>query len=130
MLAADGDIALVTANHHLLTGVHRLAVFIQPQHHIGFAPTVTDGFQFHQLIGPGQQILAAGKQLTEKIGTQAVAQYGNVQLVHHITQLLNLRLGQELAFIQQYTMHRLLLMLLLNHGVQHRVVVIELGLRG
>ena len=95
MLAADGDIALVTAYHHLFAGMHRFAILVQSQHHIGFAPAVTDGFQFHQLIGPGQQILATGKQLTEKIGAQAVTQYRNVQLVHHIAQLLNLRFGQN-----------------------------------
>ncbi|MNE10693.1 hypothetical protein D3C80_1034130 [compost metagenome] len=128
MFAADGDVAFVTANHHLFTGMHRLPALIKSQHHIRLAPAVANGFQLHQLVCPGQQILTANKQFPQEVGTQTVTQHRNIQLIDNIAQLLDLLFRQELAFIKQNAVHRLLLMFLRNHRKKHRVIIIQLCL--
>ncbi|MNE32614.1 hypothetical protein D3C80_1262340 [compost metagenome] len=89
---------------------------------------MADSFQLYQFVCPGQQVLAANEQFPQKVGTQAITQNRNIQLVDDITQLLNLLFRQELTFIQQHAMYRLLLMFLCNHRIEHRLIIIELRL--
>ncbi|MNP72550.1 hypothetical protein D3C76_1691270 [compost metagenome] len=50
-------------------------------------------------------------------------------MVDHLAKFFNLLFGQKLALIHQHAMHGLLLMLLINHGVQLSGAIIKLCLR-
>ena len=50
MLTTHGDIAFITANHHLFAFCIRFTSLIQAQHHTRFTAAETDGFQFNQFI--------------------------------------------------------------------------------
>ena len=63
---------------------------------------MADGLDLLQFVGPGQQVLAAFEQLAAEIGAQAVAQHRDAQRIHHFAQLPDLRLAQELRFIDQH----------------------------
>src|SRR5690606_35648915 len=57
--AADREVALVAADFDLRPLVGRTPVFVHAHGHRGLAAAVADGLDLDQLVGPGQQVLAA-----------------------------------------------------------------------
>src|SRR5690606_17679134 len=72
--AADRDVALVAADFDLRPLVDRTPVFVHAHGHRGLAAAVADGLDLDQLVGPGQQVLAALEQFAAEVRAQAVAQ--------------------------------------------------------
>ena len=68
MFTADGDVTFVATDFYLGTFAHNDSIEIGAQHHRGFATAVTDRFDFHQLVRPREQMLAALEKVALKIG--------------------------------------------------------------
>src|SRR5690606_7246939 len=88
--AADRYVALVAADFHLRPLAHRAAAGVHPHRHRGLAAAVADGLDLADLVGPGQQILAALEQLAAEIRAQPVAQHRHAQRIDHLAQLPDL----------------------------------------
>src|SRR5690606_602107 len=99
---ADRDIPLVAADLHLRAVLHGAALGVDPHVHRGLLAAVADRLDLLQLVGPGQQVLAALEQLAAEVGAQAVAQHRDAQAVDHLAQLPDLGAGQELGLVDQY----------------------------
>ena len=84
-----------------------LAVFVDPQHHVGLLTTVTDGLDFSQVICPGQQLLTAREELALKICSEAVTQNRDPQFISYIGELLDLLALQKLGLIHKHAIDRL-----------------------
>ena len=69
---------------------------------------MADGFQFFQIIRPGQQVLAALKWLPPEVGTKPVRKHGNIHLIRHVTEMGHLFLCKKLRFVDQDAMQRIL----------------------
>ena len=106
MPATQGYIAIIATNLGLLARGHRLALPVNTQVHRRLAATGAHRFQLGQRIGNRQQPLAARTQIAQKIGTQALAEHGNAQIIGDMRQLPDLVLGQELGFIDQHAIER------------------------
>ena len=83
-----------------------MTVFVDAHHHGCLASRVADGLDLLQVVGPGQQVLAAFEQLAAKIRAQTEGQNRNAASVHHVTQLPDLRLAEELRFVDQHAIER------------------------
>ncbi len=66
------------------------------------------GLDFLEIVGPGQQVAAAGKQLALKVGAQTVGQHRNVESIAYLAELKYLILGQKLRLIDQHAVDGLL----------------------
>ena len=91
VLPAKGDIALVTAELDLRSGLYDLTIE-QPSVISGLPSAPADGFDLLYGVGQCQEPMAAFKQITLEVGAQAIADDGNILLVHDIDQLLDLAL--------------------------------------
>ncbi len=115
MLAAQGDIAIVAADLHLLAISHHLACFIDPGVHVRLVAAPADAFQLLEFVGQAEQVIGAGKQLAAKIGLEAVGDHRNVLLVDDTGQLIDLLPGQELGLIDDKHIDTLLGMTGFHH---------------
>src|SRR5690606_15530453 len=98
----DRYVALVPADLDLWSVADRAALLIHPAGHGRLASAVADRLDFADLVGPGQQVLAALEQLAAKVGPQAVAQHRDVQRIDHFAELPHLAAGQELCLVHQH----------------------------
>lgn len=114
MSSADSDISIVAADLNLFAVSDRSAFGVDSQDHDRFATAVADGFDFRQIIGPGQQVLATFEEVSLEIRAKAVRQYGDRESIGDITELADLGFGQKLSFVDQ-------------HAVDDRCVVFALG---
>src|SRR5882724_723024 len=107
MFAAIGNVALVAAYLHLLSFTFHAPVGFDADHHSGLAAAGANGLDFRQRIGPGQKDRAAGEELAQEVGPQAVAHDRNVRLVDNSSQLPHLLFVEELSFVNENTMWRI-----------------------
>ena len=107
---ADRLVGLVATDLDLCSLFDNAALIVESQHHGGFASTVADGLDFNQVVGPGEQVLASFKQLTPKIGSQAVAENRDSEVVGDIPKLVHLFASEKLGFINKKTVQRLFTM--------------------
>src|SRR5690242_4971277 len=73
MPAAQRHVSLVAADLDLRAFALGGAVRLDTHHHGGLAPAMADGLDLHQVVGPSQQLRAAGEQFAAEVGAQAVA---------------------------------------------------------
>ena len=106
MLAAEGDVAVVPANLGLLTADDGVAFLVDPEVHRRLAAAFADGFQFDQRVGQREQRRRPGKQLALEIGSQAIAEHRNIQLVGDLAELQHMRLRQELRLVDEDAVQR------------------------
>ena len=126
---ADGDVAVVAADHHLFAVLDNLTRIIKADDHGRLAPAMADGLHFLYLVGNGKQALGAGEQLPLKIRAQAIGDDGNRQDIGHIAQLINLARRQKLCLINKDAGNGLNPMLCLHLGQQIIIPVIQRGVR-
>jgi hypothetical protein len=69
MLAAEGDIAVVSANFDLGAGGFDPPIRPDPNHHGRLATAMADGFEFDQVVRPGQKLGTAFEKAAEKVGS-------------------------------------------------------------
>jgi hypothetical protein len=68
MSATQWHVALVAADFDLRAFAFGGAVGLDTHHHDGLAPAVADRLELHEVVGLGQQLGAARKQLAAKVG--------------------------------------------------------------
>src|SRR5690606_39054838 len=95
--AADRHVALVAADLHLRPFAHRRALRVHAHGHRRLAAAVADGLDLADLVGPGQQVLAALEQLAAEIRAQPVAQHRHAQRGDHLAQRPDLGPAEELG---------------------------------
>ena len=72
------------------TFAHRVAVRVHAQHHRRLGTAVADGFQLLEIVGPGEQVLAALERLALEVGAQAETEHRDIEPVDHLGQLEHL----------------------------------------
>src|SRR6187551_2490739 len=72
MPAAQWYVSLVAANFYLRTFAFGGAIGLDTHHHDCLASAVADGLDLDHIVGPRQQLSAAGEQLAAKVGAQSV----------------------------------------------------------
>ncbi len=102
MLGAKGNVRFVAADLDLVA-VFDDATVHQPRIHGGFSSAPANGFQFFDGIRPGQKPLASFKKIAPEISAQSITNNRHIELMHHISELRNLRFGEELGFIEEHT---------------------------
>ena len=90
MHPAHRDVLLVTADLHLFAGPQGPPCSIKSHYHGGFAATVTDGFDFFQLVQPASRCVLPSNRLALEVGAQTVGQYRDRQRVDDLGQLFHL----------------------------------------
>ena len=90
VLTAHGDVALVAADFDLGAFSDCVAFGIGAQVHGGFTGTVANRFELDQVVGPAEQGGAAGKEVALEVGSQAVTEHGDAELVGDLAELLDL----------------------------------------
>ena len=73
-----------------------------------------DGLDLLQLVRHHQQVVAAGEQVALEVRPQAVADHGNIAVVHQMHQIVHLLLGEELRLVNDDA--GVLLQFVLRHG--------------
>ena len=101
MLAAQRDVAVVSADLGLRAGRDRIALGIDPQVHGRLAPAFANRLQFDQAVAQGQQGGRAWKQMALEVRAQAVAEDRNLQLVGDPAKLKHMIAGEELRLVDQ-----------------------------
>src|SRR6186713_1004817 len=99
MPAAQRYVPLVAADLDLLALAFDRTVCLDTHHHDGFAPAVTDGLDFDQVVGPAQQLRAAGKKIAAEVGAQSITKHRDVQFVDHAAELFDLLGREELRLV-------------------------------
>ena len=98
MAAAQRDVALVAAQQDLLAGLDHAAVcHAGVERRLAAAPA--DGLDLLDRVRPRHQPLAALEQISLKVRAKAVADDGDVVLIHDFHQALDLRFFQKLRFV-------------------------------
>ena len=103
---AHGFIAIVTPNFDLISAGDGIATFVESDNEVSLAPAVTYCFEFKQLVGPRQQVMAAFECLSEEVGAKTISQYRDIQFIDHFNELRYLCFGKELGFINKHAVER------------------------
>ena len=85
--------------------LHGVALIVHTHRHRGLLAGVADRLDLLDLVGPGQQVLAAFKQLAAEIGPQAVSHDRLAAVVGHPGELPDLRGGEELRLVDEDAAH-------------------------
>lgn len=64
---------------------------------------MADGFEFADFISEREEARTAFKQLAAKVCSQTETNDRDIKFVDRMRQMCNLRVGQELCFVQKYT---------------------------
>ena len=99
MAAAQPDILVVGAQHHLLTLLQHVALIVKAGVEGRLFAAPADGLDLLQLVRQHQQVIAAGKQVALEVRPQTVADDGNIAVVHQMHQIVDLLLGEELGLV-------------------------------
>ena len=99
MAAAQADILVVGAQHHLRALLHHAARLIEAGIERRLLAAPTDGLDLLQLVRQHQQVVAALEQLALEVRPQAVADDGDAAVVHQMHQIVDLVLGEELGLV-------------------------------
>ena len=91
MFAAHRHVAIVAADFYLRALGDCIAAFIKSNNHCRLAAAIANCFEFLEIVRPCQQVLAALKRLTLEIGSHAISQNRNIQLVRDLAKLKYLR---------------------------------------
>ena len=89
MLAAQRDIAVVSANLGLRALGHRVAGTIDTQVHRRLAPAFAHRFQLDEIVGNRQQRSTTGEQLPPKISAQAIGEHRNAIDIGQLRELIH-----------------------------------------
>ena len=81
MLAAQGNVAVIGAEHNLLAGTND-AAFIVAGVADGFLSAPAYGFDFADFVGDFHQPQRTGEEMELKVCAQTVAQYRNIKLIN------------------------------------------------
>ena len=100
--AAHGDVALVAADLDLGAFAHGMAVGAEANVHSCFAAAVADSFEFDEVVGPAEESGGAVEEVALEIGTQAVAEDRDVEVIGHGGELLDLGAGEELGLVDEH----------------------------
>ena len=76
-----------------------MAVLVEAGVEGGLLAAPADGLDLLQLVGHGQQIIAALEQLAPEVHLQPVAQHRDAAVVHQVHQVKYLVLGEELGLV-------------------------------
>ena len=98
-LVAHGNIAVVAAQHHLCALGDDVTGAVNAGVDGGFGTAVADGFDFLDGVCHFHQPQAAGEQLGLEIRPQTEAHHRDIVFIHNAAQLVDLRRGEELAFV-------------------------------
>ena len=101
MLTAKRDIAVVAANHHLITSRQDIALIVLAYHHRCFLSAVADRPDFAHFVGKGEQCGRPGKQLALKIDSQAKGHDRHFQVIDGAGQLPDLLGLKKLRLINE-----------------------------
>ena len=99
MLAAQADVLVVGPQHHLLALLDDVAALVKAGVAQGFLAAPADGLDLLDHVRRGQQLRRAGEQLPLEVGAQAVADDGDVPVVHQIGEVAHLVPGEELGLV-------------------------------
>jgi len=102
MPTAERDVALVAAYFDLCALTDHPPFIILPDDHCRLAATMADGADFPQHIGDGKKARAAGEHVALEIRAKPVAHYRDAHIIGDGRQLPDLRVTQELGFIDHH----------------------------
>ncbi len=101
MFSADGLVGLVASDLDLSSLFDNSAVSIESEHHGRLAAAVADCLDFDEVVGPGEQVSAAFKELSLEVGSESVTEDGYAEVVGDVSELLHLFTAEELSFVDQ-----------------------------